>query len=109
MVHFYYSACVVLSVQCSLLADLQLFNGLSSFSNHQADFVCRDQDLLNGTVAVHLIVEAWTIPTLLDNLAQKPLCLPGGMEPRARQGICHYNLHNHPQRKRFAVVKDELR
>lgn len=99
--------CVISAVH--LLADLQLFNGLSSFSNHQADFVCRDQDLLNGTVPVHLIVEAWTIPTLLDNLAQKPLCLPEGMEPRARQGICNYNLHNHPQRKRFAVVKDELR
>lgn len=57
---------------CSLL---QLFDGLSSFADDQADFVGGDKDLLDRTVAVHLTVEAWPIPTLLHNLSQQPLGL----------------------------------
>lgn len=63
-----------------LLPDLQLFDGLSSFADDQADFVGRDKDLLDGAVAVHVTVEAWTIPTLLHNLTQQPLGLTAGVE-----------------------------
>lgn len=60
------------TVLCRLfvVADLQLFNGLSSLADDQADFVGRNEDLLDGTVTIHVIVEAWTIPTLLHNLTQ---------------------------------------
>lgn len=57
---------------CSLL---QLFDGFASFADDQANFVGRDEDLLDGTVAVHVTVEAWTVPTLLHNLTQQPLGL----------------------------------
>lgn len=60
----------------SLITDLQLFDGFSSLADDQADFVGRDKHLLDGTVAVHLAVEARAVPTLLHDLAQKPLCLP---------------------------------
>lgn len=61
-----------------LFPDLQLFDGLSSFADDQADFVGGDEDLLDGTVAVHVAVEAWTVPTLLHYLAQQPLGLAVG-------------------------------
>lgn len=62
------------------LPDLQLFDGLSSFADDQADFVGRDEDLLDGAVAVHVAVEAWAVPTLLHNLTQQPLGLSAGAE-----------------------------
>lgn len=33
--------------QCSSLPDLQLFDGLSSFADDEADFVGGDEDLLD--------------------------------------------------------------
>lgn len=55
-----------------------MFDGFSSLADDQADFVGRDKDLLDGTVAVHLTVEARTISTLLHNLTQQPLGLTVG-------------------------------
>ena len=68
----------MLHFECGLQADLQLFNGLSSLADDEADFVGGDKDLLDGTIAVHVVVEAWAISTLLHNLAQQSLCLPVG-------------------------------
>lgn len=73
--------CCRLSVQ----ADLQLFDGLSTFADDQANFVGRDEHLLDGTVPVHVVVEAGTIPTLLDDLAQQSLGLP--VRRRKKQNI----------------------
>lgn len=64
----------------SQVPDLQLFDGLSSFADDQANFVGRDEDLLDGAVAVHVAVEAWAVPTLLNNLIQQPLGLSAGAE-----------------------------
>lgn len=62
---------------CGAIPDLQLFDGLSSFADDEADFVGRDEDLLDGT-AVHVTVKARTVPTLLHDLAQQPLGLTVG-------------------------------
>ena len=59
-------------------ADLQLFDGLSSLADDQPDFVGRDKDLLDGAIAVHVVMETWAIPTLLHNLIEQPLCLTVG-------------------------------
>lgn len=58
--------------------NLQLLDGLSSFADDQAHFVGRDEDLLDGAVAVHVAVEPGPVPTLLHDLAQQPLGLPAG-------------------------------
>lgn len=57
------------------ILDLQLFDGLSSFADDEADFVGGDEDLLDGAVAVHVVVEAGAVATLLHDLAQQPLGL----------------------------------
>lgn len=77
---FNFTVTAIRSVRCGLLPDLQLFDGLSSFADDQADFVGGDENLLDRTVAVHLTVEAGTVPTLLHNLTQQPLGLPEGAE-----------------------------
>lgn len=66
----------VLPFECSLQADLQLFDGLSAFADDQANFIGRDEHLLDGTVSVHVVVEAGTVAALFDDLAQQSLGLP---------------------------------
>lgn len=68
-------ALIINVVQPQLLPDLQLFDGLSSFADDQADFVGGDEDLLDGAVTVHVTVEARTVATLLHYLIQQPLSL----------------------------------
>lgn len=68
-------ALIINVVQPQLLPDLQLFDGLSSFADDQADFVGGDEDLLDGAVTVHVTVEARTVATLLHYLVQQPLSL----------------------------------
>lgn len=62
------------------ILDLQLFDGLSSLADDQADFVSGDEDLLNRAVAIHVVVEAGAVTTLLHNLTQQSLGLPAGEE-----------------------------
>lgn len=66
------------------ILDLQLFDGLSSFADDEADFVGGDEDLLDGAVAVHVVVEAGAVATLLHDLAQQPLGLT------AKKQTCHH-------------------
>lgn len=71
---------MVLSDILNQILDLQLFDGLSSLADDQADFVSGDEDLLNRAVAIHVVVEAGAVTTLLHNLAQQSLGLPAGEE-----------------------------
>lgn len=77
-----------LSVSCTYL---QLFDGVPSLANDQAHFAGRDEDLLDGAVAVHLAVEPRAVPTPVHNLAQQPLGLPGG-----REGAQSTHVHKQP-------------
>lgn len=80
-------------------SDLQLFDGLSSFADDEADFVGGDEDLLDGAVAVHVAVEAWAITALLHNLTQQPLGLPAGVdEAKETHLLPHKNVCQTPRR-----------
>lgn len=48
--------------------DLQLFDGLSPFADDEAHFVGWDEDLLNGAVAIHVVVKAGAVAALLHDL-----------------------------------------
>lgn len=82
------------------MSDLQLFDGLSSFADDEADFVGGDEDLLDGAVAVHVVVEAGAVATLLDDLAQQPLGLPATKTNRPSPGRNRFSSPNVRRRRR---------
>lgn len=69
---------------------LQLFDGLSFLANDEANFVGRDEDLLDGAVAIHVAVEAGAVTTLFHDLVQQSLGLPVGR--RGADNICYRGL-----------------
>ena len=86
--------CMFYSNFCTFRAvpHLQLFDGLSSLADDQADLVCGDEDLLDRAVAIHVAVEAGAVPTLLHNLTQQPLGLAVGGGAR-NTFVTTYRLH----------------
>lgn len=53
-----------------------MLDGVPSLPNDQAHFARGDEDLLDGAIAIHVVVEARTIPTPLNDLTQQSLRLP---------------------------------
>lgn len=95
---------MVLSEILNQILDLQLFDGLSPFADDQADFVSGDEDLLNWAVAIHVVVEAGAVTTLLHNLTQQSLGLPAGEE----WGRCKNTfVTTYSKQKMFLIVKSE--
>lgn len=103
-----FTVTAICSVQ-SQVPDLQLFDGLSSFADDQANFVGRDEDLLDGAVAVHVAVEAWAVPTLLNNLIQQPLGLSAGAEWRPRNTLVTTVTDSREKRFSLSDVKEVFR
>lgn len=57
------------------LAHLQLLYCFTSFADDQPHFGRRDQKLLNGAVAINIVVKSRSVPTAIYNLPQQPLGL----------------------------------
>ena len=85
-------------------SDLQLFDGVPSFPDDQAHFAGGDKDLLDGVVAVHVVVEARPVPTSLHDLPQQSLRLPDGQSKGRNITKPALSLHGMPASLTFILT-----